>query len=113
MDTIDPQDLAAMLSGILFAAAVVLDDMQRTTQTLRLRIGPDAELGRLDARTVDMAKLLATMSEALRAKRAGDSLDDLADLILVEADDSGALRDVLVMSADSLDDLAEQNLDVA
>lgn len=105
----DPQDLL----WLAVAAAVVVDDMQRTTEVLRRAIGDHAELDRLNTDTRHLTSLLCAFQKALGGERASDRLDELPDLGLVKPRDDTALLERLLLVADSGEQLGESRLDVA
>src|SRR4051794_40961100 len=89
------------LLWLAVAAGIVLDDMQRTIEVLRRRIGDDLELRRLSGDTIHMVSLLEAFQEAVRAERAGNSLDELPDLSLVQACDDGTFLQRLLLVPDN------------
>jgi len=122
VDCFTVEDLNGML-WIIAAALVILDDSRRTRMILSDTAPPVvlAELARLAQNDEHLGTLLRALEEALSRAGASDSLDELRELLRIEAhdltgrelDSPPAVAKRFLLLPDHGEKLAEDHFDVA
>ena len=122
MDCFTVDDLNGML-WIIAAALVILDDSRRTRMILSDTAPPVvlAELARLGQNDEHLGTLLRALEEALSRAGASDSLDELRELLRIEAHDLAgrefdsppAVAKRFLLLPDHGEKFAEDHFDVA